>query len=51
MRRFDFNIPEELFNQIKLMANFYNIPISKMMIELLELGYLEMLKMEGYENK
>ena len=50
MRRFDFNIPEELFNQIKLMANFYNISISKMMIELLVLGYLEMLK-EGYENK
>ena len=51
MRRFDLNTPEELFKQIKLMANFYNIPISKMMIELLELGYLEMLKMEGYENK
>ena len=29
MRRFDFNIPEELFNQIKLMANFYKVPVSK----------------------
>jgi len=51
MRRFDFNIPWYLFNQIKLMACFYKIPISKMMIELLEIGYLEMLKMEGYDNK
>ena len=54
MRRFDFNLKEELFNQIKLMADFYNIPISKMMIQLLEIGYIEMLKMsnqEVYDNK
>lgn len=51
MRRFDFNIPEELFNQIKLMTNFYKVPVSKMTIQLLEIGYLEMLRMEDYENK
>ena len=51
MRRFDFNIPEELFNRIKLIANFYKVPVSKMMIQLLEIGYLEMLRMEDYENK
>ncbi len=54
MRRFDFNLSEELFNRIKLMANFYKIPISKMMIQLLEIGYIEMLKMsnqEVYDNK
>lgn len=51
MRRFDFNIPEELFNQIKLMTSFYKLPVSKMMIQLLEIGYLEMLKMEGYGYK
>ena len=51
MRRFDFNIPEELFNQIKLMANFYKVPVSKMMIQLLEIGYLGMLKMEGYDYR
>lgn len=43
MRRFDFNIPIELFDRIKLLANFYNIPVSKMMIELLEIGYIDML--------
>ena len=54
MRRFDFNLREELFNRIKLMADFYNIPVSKMMIQLLEIGYIEMLKMsnlEVYDNK
>lgn len=51
MRRFDFNIPEELFNQIKLMANFYKVPVSKMMIQLFEIGYLGMLKMEGYDYR
>lgn len=51
MRRFDFNINEELFNRIKLMTNFYKVLVSKMMIQLLEIGYLEMLKMEGYDNK
>ena len=43
MRRFDFNIPNELFDRIKLMADFYNMPVSKMMIELLEIGYIDML--------
>ena len=43
MRRFDFNIPLELFDRIKLMADFYNMPVSKMMIELLEIGYIDML--------
>ena len=51
MRRFDFNLREELFNRIKLMADFYNIPVSKMMIQLLEIGYLGMLKMEGYDYR
>ncbi len=49
-----FYLREELFNRIKLMADFYNIPVSKMMIQLLEIGYIEMLKMsnlEVYDNK
>ena len=54
MRRFDFNLIEVFLNRIKLMADFYNIPVSKMMIQLLEIGYIEMLKMsnlEVYDNK
>ena len=50
MRRFDFNLREELFNRIKLMADFYNIPVSKMMIQLLEIGYIDMLDTRKTNN-
>ena len=43
MRRFNFYLPEELFERIKLLSKFYNISITKIMVELLEIGYLEML--------
>lgn len=43
MRRFNFFLPEELFERIKLLANYYNISITKLMIELLEIGYIDML--------
>lgn len=43
MRRFNFYLPEELFERIKLLANYYDISISKIMIELLEIGYIDML--------
>jgi len=43
MRRFNFYLPEELFERIKLLANFYNVSITKIMVELLEIGYVEML--------
>lgn len=43
LKRFEFWLPLELFKRIKLMANFFNKPISKMMIELLEIGYIHKL--------
>lgn len=43
MRRFNFYLPEELFERIKLLANYYDISITKIMIELLEVGYIDML--------
>lgn len=43
MRRFNFYLPEELFERIKLLAKFYNISITKLMVELLEIGYIDML--------
>ncbi len=51
MRRFDFWLPIDLFNRISLMAKFYKVNISKMMIQLLEIGYLEMIKRGGYDNE
>lgn len=47
MRRYDFWLPIDLFNRIKLMANSYGKHISKMMIQILEVGYIEILKQGG----
>ncbi len=43
MRRFNFYLPEELFERIKLLSKFYNISITKIMVELLKIGYVEIL--------
>lgn len=50
---FKLYLPIDLFNRIKLMSKFYRVSISKMMTELLEIGYLEMLKTntKGESNK
>jgi len=49
MRIFKLYLPIELFDRIKLMADFYQISITKMMIQLMEMGYLEMLKINTKE--
>lgn len=49
MRIFKLYLPTELFDRIKLMADFYQISISKMMIQLMKMGYLEMLKINTKE--
>ena len=36
----------DLFEKVKLLAKTYNISINKMMIRLLEIGYLEFIKSE-----
>lgn len=52
MRRFNLKLPIELFERIKLMANFYNVSITKMIVQLLEIGYIGMLNVErGYDNE
>ena len=51
MRRFNFYLPEELFGRIKLLSNFYNVSITKIMVELLEIGYVEMLNTRKINNK
>ena len=50
MRRFNFYLPEELFARIKLLANYYNISITKLMKELLEIGYIDMLDTRKTNN-
>lgn len=44
MKRFNFWLRLELFNRIKLEADFRRMPISQMMIEMLELGYIQYLE-------
>lgn len=43
MRRFNLYLPEELFERIKLLVNYYNISITKLMVELLKIGYIDMI--------
>lgn len=53
MKRFNLYIPIELFERIKVLANYYKISTSKAMVHLLEIGYLEFIKNkeEINENK
>ena len=44
MRIFKLYLSIDLFNRIKLMSKFYRASISKVMTELLEIEYLETLK-------
>ena len=50
MRRFNFYLLEELFERIKLLANYYNISITKLMKEILEIGYIDMLETKKTNN-
>ena len=44
MRIFKLYLTIDLFNRIKLMSKFYGVSISKMMTQLLEMGYLKMIE-------
>ena len=44
MRRFEILIPIDLYNRISIMANFFHMSRAKIIIRLLEIGYIEMLK-------
>lgn len=51
MHRFNVYLPIELFERIKLMASSYDLNISKMMVKILELGYIKMLEQGGRDNE
>ena len=44
MKKFNVYLPFELFERVKLLAKTYNMSISKMMVELIEIGYIKMLE-------
>ena len=44
MKKFNVYLPFELFERVKLMAKTNNKSITKMMVELIEIGYIKMLE-------
>lgn len=44
MKRINFYLSFELFDRVKFMVKVYNISITKMMIELIEICYIKMLE-------
>lgn len=50
MDRFNLKINKELLDRIKLMARYYKISTTKMIIQLLEIGYLKMIE-KGDNNE
>lgn len=51
MDRFNLKIKKDLLDRIKLMARHYNITTTKMIIHLLEIGYIKMLNKGDDENE
>jgi len=45
-KRFDLYLPIELYEKIVLLVKYYNISKTKMIIKLIELGYLEFNKQD-----
>ena len=44
MKRFHINLRIELFERVKLLATEYRLSINKMLIKLIEIGYLKLLE-------
>lgn len=46
MKRYGIRMKLDLFERVKLLARKYNISINKLIIELIETGYVEHIKRE-----
>ena len=46
MKRFDLYLPEELYEVIKVLSKKYGLSVTKMMIKLLEIGYIKFLSFD-----
>lgn len=44
MRRFNFCMPIDLYERIKIMAKKYGLLVTKMIIKILEIGYIKFLE-------
>ncbi len=48
MKRFDLYLPIDLYERIKITAKKYGLSVTKMMVKLLEIGYIRFLEWGGY---
>ena len=48
MRRFNLNMPKDLYERIKVTAKKYGLSVTKMIVKLLEIGYIRFLEFGGY---
>lgn len=51
MKRFCIRLRIELYDRVKLLAKHYNMSINKMVIRLIEIGYMKMIGDDSYEEK
>ena len=51
MKRFCIRLRIELYDRVKLLAKHYNISTNKMIIRLIEIGYIKMMGDDSYEGK
>lgn len=50
MKRFDLYLPDDLYERIKILSKKYHMSNTKMMIKLLEIGYLKFLNIGNKIN-
>ena len=51
MKRFCIRLRIELYDRVRLLAKHYNMSTNKMIIRLIEIGYMKMLGDDSYEVK
>lgn len=51
MKRFNFYMPDDLYERISIMAKKYNLSRTKMAIKLLEIGYIRFLDIGNKVSK
>ena len=48
MKRFDLYLPTDLYERIKITTKKYGLSVTKMIVKLLEIGYIRFLEWGGY---
>ncbi len=51
MKRFNFYLPIDLYERIKIMAKKYGLSVTKMTVKLLEIGYMKFLQFSQKDDE